>query len=125
MHLEAKLEHAEREAARLGTQADPFLDFLLRQFAEQALHLASEGEAGVNLLYHSWVGSGLAREGYEARLTLWENGAPDAELRLSDLADPPESAYSLSSPHSWIPRPARSSSASPSSRTCTTSSLSR
>jgi signal transduction histidine kinase len=39
----------------------------------------------VNLLYRSWVASGLAREGYEALLTIWANTRPEAELRFSDL----------------------------------------
>jgi two-component system, NtrC family, nitrogen regulation sensor histidine kinase NtrY len=89
LHVRAELVRAEREIAVLGTQADPFLDFLLRQFAERAQILAVEGETGVNLLYHSWVGSGLAREGYEARITLWREEGVSAELNLSELEDLP------------------------------------
>jgi two-component system, NtrC family, nitrogen regulation sensor histidine kinase NtrY len=85
LHIGAELARAEREIGLLGTQPDPFLDFLLRQFAEQAAILAGEGETGVNLLYHSWVGSGLAREGYEARTALWRDGEPAGELNLSEL----------------------------------------
>ncbi len=89
LQVESRLEVAESELARLGTEADPFLDFLLRQFADRAVQLATEGEQGVNLLYRSWVASGLAREGYEARITLWRGAEPTAELRLSDLELPP------------------------------------
>ncbi|MEX2581745.1 MAG: ATP-binding protein [Gemmatimonadota bacterium] len=85
LHVRAELARAEREIELLGTEADPFLDFLLRQFAEQAAALASEGETGVNLLYHSWVGSGLAREGYEARIGLWDQEGLSAELNLSEM----------------------------------------
>jgi HAMP domain-containing protein len=85
MHLRAEMNRAERELALLGTDADPFLDFLLRQFDEQAARLARDGEGGVNLLYHSWVESGLAREGYEARITAWRDGIAEAELNLSEL----------------------------------------
>lgn len=89
LHTEARLAEAAREIARLGTEVDPFLDFLLRQFADTVLFLGAEGEKGVNLLYQSWVASGLAEEGYEARLTIWERGVPRAELQLSDLDLPP------------------------------------
>jgi len=85
MHLRADLNRAERELALLGTQADPFLDYLLRQFAERASRLTLEGEGGVNLLYHSWEESGLAREGYDARLGLWRQASPFADLNLSEL----------------------------------------
>jgi two-component system nitrogen regulation sensor histidine kinase NtrY len=88
LHMETRLEDAEAEVARLGTEADPFLDFLLRQFADRVLYLAAEGERGVNLLYQSWLSSGLADEGYEARITLWENEAPGVELQLTDVELP-------------------------------------
>ncbi|CAN5813595.1 hypothetical protein BH23GEM6_BH23GEM6_17930 [soil metagenome] len=90
MHTAAELESAESELARLGTETDPFLNFLLRQFAEHAVAYHGYGEEGVNLLYHSWVASGLAREGYEASLTVWRDGEADAELRLSDVAATPD-----------------------------------
>jgi signal transduction histidine kinase len=90
MHQNARLSEAERDLGRLGMQADPFLDFLLRQFAERVLFFAAEGRQGVSLLYQSWVESGLAKEGYEARLTLWNQESPSAELRLSDAQIPAE-----------------------------------
>jgi two-component system nitrogen regulation sensor histidine kinase NtrY len=93
MHLEARLDEAQRDLAQLGTQADPFLDFLLRQFSERVLVRAAEGREGVSLLYQSWMEAGLAREGYEARMTLWSGTAAAAELRLSDAAAiPPDIA---------------------------------
>src|SRR5690606_27263843 len=85
LHVRAELTRAEREIGLLGMEADPFLDFLLRQFADQASLLARQDERGVNLLYHAWVGSGLAREGYEARISLWNDGEVEAELNLSEL----------------------------------------
>ncbi|HEU0076270.1 MAG TPA: HAMP domain-containing protein, partial [Longimicrobiaceae bacterium] len=87
-HLEARLEGADQELARLGTTPDPYLDFLLRQFAERSLLNAAEGRVGVGLLYQSWVGAGLAKEGYEARVTLWSGVRPTAELRLTDVELP-------------------------------------
>jgi two-component system nitrogen regulation sensor histidine kinase NtrY len=90
MHMRAELARAERELTLLGTQPDPFLDFLLRQFAETAARLTNEGEGGVNLLYHSWVESSLARDGYEARIGLWRGGEALAELNLSELGSLPD-----------------------------------
>ncbi len=91
LHTAAELEVAEGELARLGTETDPFLNFLLRQFSERAAAYHSDGEEGVNLLYHSWVASGLAREGYEATLGIWRGGELETELRLSEQAAPPSS----------------------------------
>jgi signal transduction histidine kinase len=90
MHLDARLAKAERDLSHLGTGADPFLDFLLRQFAEKVLRSAAEGREGVSLLYQAWVEGKLAREGYEARVTLWDGPVPAAELRLSDRQVPPD-----------------------------------
>jgi len=91
LHQNARLQEADHELARLGVKADPFLDFLLRQFAEKVLFYAAEGREGVSLLYQAWVEGGLAKEGYEARVTLWDRDVAAAELRLSDTAEiPPE-----------------------------------
>jgi hypothetical protein len=90
LHQGARLQQAGSELARLGTQADPFLDFLLRQFAEKVLFYAAEGREGVPLLYQAWVEGGLAKEGYEGRLTLWQGEERAAELGLSDTQLPPE-----------------------------------
>jgi two-component system nitrogen regulation sensor histidine kinase NtrY len=95
MHLNERLRVSEREIARLGTQADPFLDFLLRQFSEQVLRLDAEGRRGVSLLYQAWVEAGLAREGYEGRVTLWRDGQARTELRLADAAVPAERVAQL------------------------------
>jgi hypothetical protein len=88
LHTSAELEMAEGELSRLGTETDPFLNFLLRQFSERATAYHEAGEEGVNLLYHSWVSSGLAREGYEASLGIWLGDQPETELRLSEVAAP-------------------------------------
>ena len=95
MHMNERLRVAEREIARLGTQADPFLDFLLRQFSEHVLRLDAEGRQGVSLLYQAWVEAGLAREGYEGRVTLWEGTDPRTELRLADAVVPAERIAAL------------------------------
>ena len=95
LHLNERLRGAEREIARLGTQADPFLDFLLRQFSEDVLRLDAEGRRGVSLLYQAWVEAGLAREGYEGRVTLWQDGVPGTELRLAEAAVPEDRVAAL------------------------------
>ncbi|MBV9107970.1 MAG: HAMP domain-containing protein, partial [Gemmatimonadetes bacterium] len=90
-HQNARLRQADVELAQLGVKPDPFLDFLLRQFAEKVLFYAAEGREGVSLLYQAWVEGGLAKEGAEARVTLWDRDNATAELRLSDSAEiPPE-----------------------------------
>ncbi|MBA3969774.1 MAG: HAMP domain-containing protein [Gemmatimonadetes bacterium] len=89
LHWQARLEQADAELTRLGTQPDPRLDNLLRDFAERALFFASEGEGGVDLLYRSWVASDLATEGYEARIALWNGATREAELGLSEVDFPP------------------------------------
>jgi signal transduction histidine kinase/HAMP domain-containing protein len=95
LHLNERLGESERELGKLGTQADPFLDFLLRQFSEDVLRLDAEGRQGVSLLYQAWVEAGLAREGYEGRITLWSGGEPATELRLADAAVPRERVAAL------------------------------
>ena len=90
LHLEARIGQAETELRRLGTAADPFLDFSLRKFADNVLALAEQGEQGVNLLYRSWIASGLANEGYQARITTWSGDRPVVELRLTDQNLPPD-----------------------------------
>jgi signal transduction histidine kinase len=94
-HLNARFQEAGREVARLGVQPDPFLDFLLRQFAEKVLFYSAEGREGVSLLYQAWVDAGLAREGYEGHVTLWDRGTAAAELRLADAQLPGEMVDSV------------------------------
>jgi signal transduction histidine kinase len=89
-YSETRVLEAEAELARLGSETDPYLDFLLRQFGEEVRARAALGHEGVDLLYRSWLASGLAREGYEARLTLWEDEGVVADLRLTDLETLPE-----------------------------------
>jgi signal transduction histidine kinase len=87
-HVDARLDAAERELATLGSNRDPFLEYLLQQFAGEMVERAEQGEDGVQLLYRSWVGSGLAREAYSARLTLWSRaGFPEAQLLLGEMQD--------------------------------------
>ncbi len=89
-HVDARLDSAERELSTLGSVPDPFLEYLLGQFAGEMVERGELGEDGVQLLYRSWVSSGLARDAYSARLTLWTlDGEPEAQLVLGEMRDAP------------------------------------
>ncbi|HEX6309720.1 MAG TPA: ATP-binding protein [Longimicrobiales bacterium] len=71
MHVDTRLESAQRELERLGSRADPFLHYLLEEFSTQSAARFAGGESGVQLLYRSWVASGLAQGTYPSRVVLW------------------------------------------------------
>ena len=82
-HVDARLQTAERDLRSLGSNPDPFLDFQLMQLAKEARVRANAGETGMLFLYRTWVSSGLARESYPARLTLWsKTGVPEQQLTV-------------------------------------------
>jgi signal transduction histidine kinase len=84
--LEARLAAAEAELETLGTQADPFLDYLLVAFAREASARFAGGEEGMQLLYRTWVASGLAQEPYPARIVLWTpDGQPAVQLGVAPV----------------------------------------
>ena len=84
----ARLRTAEREVVGFGTAADPYLGYLLRQFARELESASARGERDVELLYETWVASGLAGEAYPLEITAWdEDLRPTANLPLGvDLA---------------------------------------
>jgi signal transduction histidine kinase len=85
VQIEARLRESERGLATLGLRPDPYLDYLLHQFAADVVRREARGEADVALLYRSWATSGLAREAYPARIGLWsEEGRQESELVLGD-----------------------------------------
>ncbi|HUF49415.1 MAG TPA: ATP-binding protein [Longimicrobiales bacterium] len=88
----ARLDIAERELDTLGAREDPFLDYLLVNFSTEATARFAAGEGGVQLLYRTWVASGLARHPYPARIVLWSPSPlpplPDVQLG----ATPPPTA---------------------------------
>jgi signal transduction histidine kinase len=87
-HVDARLDAAERDLGTLGSNSDPFLEYLLQQFAGELSERVVLGESGVQLLYRSWVSSGLAGESYSARLTLWSReGQRQAQLLLGEMQD--------------------------------------
>jgi signal transduction histidine kinase len=80
-HVDARLQVAEGELETLGTRADPFLEFLLVNFGREAVARFDAGEDGVQLLYRTWVASGLAQEPYPAHIVLWSPaGFPEVQL---------------------------------------------
>jgi signal transduction histidine kinase len=80
-----RLRTAETELATLGAKPDPYLEYLLRQFGREAIARRERGEDGLQLLYRSWVSSGLARDAYPVRITIWgADGKPEVLLPLGD-----------------------------------------
>ena len=85
-----RLRVAEGELATLGNAPDPYLEFLLKQFGQEAIARRELGEDSLQLLYRSWVNSGLAREAVPARITLWDRtGKPEMQLPLGDAFSSP------------------------------------
>ncbi|MEX2280957.1 MAG: HAMP domain-containing sensor histidine kinase [Gemmatimonadota bacterium] len=83
--LNARMRSADRDLTTLGNRADPFLGHLLRQFGLEAIARRERGEDGLQLLYRSWVSSGLAHEAFPARIMLWgADGKPEVKLPLGD-----------------------------------------
>jgi signal transduction histidine kinase len=81
-----RLRTAETELETLGTRADPYLEYLLVTFGREAAARFASGEAGMQLLYRTWVASGLAQEPYPARIVLWTpEGAPAVQLGAAPL----------------------------------------
>ena len=81
--VEARMETAELQLARLGTPPDPYLEYVLHRFLESANALDAEGADPPELLYESWVDSGLADEGSGVWLTLWTPGdLPEFEIAI-------------------------------------------
>ena len=83
--VQARLRDAERGLSTLGLRPDPYLDYLLHQFAADLARREARGEDGVALVFRSWATSGLARESYPARIGIWgATGRQEAELVLGD-----------------------------------------
>ncbi|MGH7506339.1 MAG: hypothetical protein ACRELX_11840, partial [Longimicrobiales bacterium] len=85
-HQQARLASATRELSSLGVQPSPIVDYLLIEFAQEAARRYAAGEHGVQLLYRSWVGSGLAGEPYAGRITVWSAELePEVQLNLGGV----------------------------------------
>jgi HAMP domain-containing protein len=72
--IDARMDEAELQLSRLGVPADPYLEYVLHRFADTADSLDAAGAESAELLYESWITSGLAEEGTGVWLTLWSAG---------------------------------------------------
>jgi signal transduction histidine kinase len=85
-HQAARLASAERDLTSLGVQPQPILDYLLAEFANEAVRRSAAGEEGVQLLYRSWVATGLAAEPFAAWITVWSpDDTIENELSLGGI----------------------------------------
>lgn len=79
----AKMDAVELQLERLGVPADPYLEYVLHRFVDVADSLDSGGAESAELLYESWVASGLAQEGTGVWLTVWSPGdLPEFEITI-------------------------------------------
>ena len=81
--IDARMDDAELQLARLGVPADPYLEYVLHRFVDTADSLDAAGAESGELLYESWITSGLAEEGTGVWLTLWSPGdLPEFEITI-------------------------------------------
>ena len=81
--IDARMDEAELQLSRLGVPADPYLEYVLHRFADTADSLDAAGAESGELLYESWIMSGLAEEGTGVWLTLWSSGdLPEFEITI-------------------------------------------
>jgi two-component system, NtrC family, nitrogen regulation sensor histidine kinase NtrY len=86
--LSGRLQVAQRDVARLGTEPDPLAVPLLERFADQVRQ--STPPATASEMYALWRGSALGDQGYPAHLALWSrSGELRSELTLDSLDLPP------------------------------------
>jgi len=83
MRTHARMTIAEEQMGRLGIEPEPDVDELLERFADQVDSLHQAGAGAVEMMYRSWVSSGLSAQGSPIIVTLWsEDDLPQQELRL-------------------------------------------
>ncbi|MBV25466.1 MAG: hypothetical protein CME12_05025 [Gemmatimonadetes bacterium] len=81
--IDARMDEAEIQLSRLGVPVDPYLEYVLHRFADTADSLDAAGVESAELLYESWILSGLAEEGTGAWFTLWSAGdLPEFEITI-------------------------------------------
>ena len=86
--MSGRLQVAQRDIARLGTEADPLALPLLERFGEQVRRASAPASASE--MYALWHSSSLGDQGYPAHLALWSAaGALGDELTLDSLDLPP------------------------------------
>ena len=90
MRTEARMAIAEQRLAQLGIVPEPELQGLLDRFASQVDSLHRAGAGAVEMMYRSWVASGLSAQGSPIHLTLWSpDGDPEQELQIGVKGDLP------------------------------------
>ncbi len=88
--VEARKVSAEEQLRHLETQEDPYLNFLLYRLVDIVEALDATDVEPVELLYESWVDSGLADHGGGVWLTLWSSGGiPGDELSIGTVGQRP------------------------------------
>jgi signal transduction histidine kinase len=86
--LAGKVQVAQRDVARLGSEADPLAVPLLERFADQVRRGRPPRTASE--MYALWHESAIGGQGYPAHLALWTSGGgPIDELTLDSLDLPP------------------------------------
>jgi signal transduction histidine kinase len=82
--LEARIAGASAQVDRMGTDVDPYLQFLLERLATEMERLDEGGAPPAELLYRGWRDSGMAESGYPLWMTLWTPGGDlwEEELRI-------------------------------------------
>ena len=92
--LSGKVQVAQRDVARLGSESDPLAVPLLERFAEQVRRGRPPRTASE--MYALWHESSIGTQGYPAHLGLWSSaGAPIDELTLDSLDLPPSLLSSM------------------------------
>ena len=90
MRTESRMAIAEEQLGELGIAPDPEVHALLDRFADEVDSLHQAGAGAVEMMYQSWVSSGLSAQGSPIFLTLWSAGGnPQQELRLGVKGDLP------------------------------------
>jgi signal transduction histidine kinase len=86
--LAGRLQVAQRDVARLGTEPDPLALPLLERFGDQVRHASPPASASE--MYALWHGSSIDDQGYPAHLAIWStSGELRDELTLDSLDLPP------------------------------------
>jgi signal transduction histidine kinase len=90
--LSGKLQVAQRDVARLGSEPDPLAVPLLERFGEQVRHAPPPTSASE--MYALWHGSPLGNQGYPAHLGLWSKSGDLVDELTLDSLDLPHSLLS-------------------------------
>jgi signal transduction histidine kinase len=92
--LSGRLQVAQRDVARLGSEPDPLALPLLERFGDQVRH--SSPPTSASEMYALWHGSSVGDQGYPAHLGLWSKfGELRDELTLDSLDLPASLLSSL------------------------------